>query len=1085
MDLKSGYWQVPIKKSDQVKTSFQWGNQCYKFCRLPFGYTFAGNIFSRCVAQMLDTVKLRSHVSNYIDDVVHYAKTFTDYRASLRQVFAAMRTFGIKLKPSKCSFLQSSTRFLGRVVDATGIKQDPEYTEALRKMPAPTNMRELQSLIGSLTWIRSFIETRVGEKVADNLFAHLMHPLHDLRKVSPSDKRPTFRWTKEADDAFTLMKTRLASPATISFPDYSENFILHTDASQWACGGVLTQVIKGKTRIVAAVSHTFSKAEVRWSTSEKECYGILWTVERLEKMLKGRSFVLYTDHKSLTYLDKTHFKNPKIARWQTRLSEFDFTLQYVPGVDNVFADTISRPNGHRPAVDDGPIENAGQFLKFGNSKLVVYIPSWCSDAVPKSATKVVAVHTAKILRPIDNPDVSPRLAALALEQRDDHFLDTVISAVTRATDTKKRLDLKTVIDRDDHRRAPFIKIASKLFISPTTHTLMYRHTHGSKIVVPCSLKGRYLHRAHDLSAHCGIPRMKDGLRDLWWPAMDRDVENYARSCVTCLRRKGDHGRSQKPLPGQVRRGSRPGQILCIDYVHMPNCGGKKYLLTCIDTFSRYLWAIPTTKDNAISTAKALVRHVFLNFDFIPEAIHSDRGTHFINQVVTELCRLNNIEHSISTAFHPESNGMVERSHRTLKNGLFAMGNSEGINWLDALPWVLRGMNGATNKQTNIQPRAAWFGERSKFVSDVDGAPTASSPAIFGNDVKNMVAKVASLIKVASDAADAELERKRNRMPSPSELYVGQLVYIKRPVYAKAKVSKETWVGPLRVVNTNGQVVLIKDKVGRTDWVHRSHVVPAEQRHPDIDFVHQDEEMFIWSHLTDLVEGRSPNSVPDHLSSGGGNASSRMNDNPERMRCPKPASSSNKSTCTANKSSSDNRKKPSKNPASTSHPVPPSLSTLPTSSTDARPSSLIPTSSYKTPGPSSTKSTVDTSTTRPPTRSTSGGVPTSPNMSLDSSFCSAKSSLGDPMDISTISGESEPTGQSGRSSTSQPTKSTARHDSSEKAHENRIDGEDVTGRGQKRRMSREAVHPSPSSTPKRNRSMVDRLQIKPRKKTYTK
>ena len=101
-DLANGYWQVRLKEADQVKTSFQWRSTTYKFRRVPFGYTFSGAIFSRCVAKMLDSVPMRRNVQSYVDDLIQFGKTFSDYRTSLRQLLAAVVKYGVKLKPKKC-----------------------------------------------------------------------------------------------------------------------------------------------------------------------------------------------------------------------------------------------------------------------------------------------------------------------------------------------------------------------------------------------------------------------------------------------------------------------------------------------------------------------------------------------------------------------------------------------------------------------------------------------------------------------------------------------------------------------------------------------------------------------------------------------------------------------------------------------------------------------------------------------------------------------------------------------------------------------------------------------------------------------
>ncbi|CBY12596.1 unnamed protein product [Oikopleura dioica] len=647
---------------------------------------------------------MRRNVQSYVDDLIQFGGSFTEYRESLRQLLKAVIKFGVKLKASKCQFLQREAHFLGRVITKAGVQTDPAYTRSLLSMPPPTNHRELRSLVGSLTWLKEFAEARMGEEISSHLFAHVMRPITALlvtckRGVIP----PPFQWTPEADSAFTQLKTRLANPPVISFPDFRHTFILHTDASDLACGGILTQIINGKTKLVAAVSHTFTRAEANWSVSEKECFGILWSVEKLSRLLKGTKFIIHTDHYSLTYMDKTAFRNSKIARWQSRLAEYDFVLQYIKGSKNNFADWISRPFGtdNLKSRDTGPVENAGRFLNIGNSDLVVYIPSWCTEQtnLPITARKLIAsVNVAKIIRPSPDPEMEGEMAQFAIHQQDDPFLAKITRAVRKARATSSKVDLESIIDKNDHRRVELLKIANRLSICRTSNCLVINDRRGPRAVVPEALRAAFVRRAHDLQAHCGLPRMKENLKMLWWIDMDKDCENYVRSCVSCLKTKGAHGRPQAPPSGQVQKGRFPGDILNIDYVMMKEpSNGYRYMLTCICSFSRYLWAIPVRRDNALSAAQGLTS-ICLQYDFWPRLIHSDRGLHFVNSTIDEFCKSNEILHSLTCAWRPEANGVVERAHRTLKNGLYSTCHSENMTWTKALPYVTRAMNASICKQ---------------------------------------------------------------------------------------------------------------------------------------------------------------------------------------------------------------------------------------------------------------------------------------------------------------------------------------------------------------------------------------------------
>ena len=145
-------------------------------------------------------------------------------------------------------------------------------------------------------------------------------------------------------------------------------FVLITDASNHAVAGVLIQIQNGKQRIISCVSKTLDQTQCRWSATERECFAIIFSVEKLSYFLKGpKTFTLLTDHKSLTFLDRNIFANCKISRWQERLSEYNFILQYIEGRKNTLADMFSRPfvdyNSHK--TDENP-KILGRFLKFRN-----------------------------------------------------------------------------------------------------------------------------------------------------------------------------------------------------------------------------------------------------------------------------------------------------------------------------------------------------------------------------------------------------------------------------------------------------------------------------------------------------------------------------------------------------------------------------------------------------------------------------------------------------------------------------------------------------------------------------------------------
>ena len=128
-----------------------------------------------------------------------------------------------------------------------------------------------------------------------------------------------FRWNSDADAAFNNAKRILASNKIFSLPDFSQPFTVVCDASNIAVGGALLQKIGDKQKLIATFSKTLSPTESRWSSTEREGLGLLLSIEKFDYYLRGRGFLVLTDHKALCSLDKKVLNNDKLSRWQERL----------------------------------------------------------------------------------------------------------------------------------------------------------------------------------------------------------------------------------------------------------------------------------------------------------------------------------------------------------------------------------------------------------------------------------------------------------------------------------------------------------------------------------------------------------------------------------------------------------------------------------------------------------------------------------------------------------------------------------------------------------------------------------------------
>lgn len=140
------------------------------------------------------------------------------------------------------------------------------------------------------------------------------------------------------------MLTILTEAPLLTLPDFSKDFIIVTDASGTALGAAVYQLINDDLKLITFASMHLSKAERRYSTTERELLPLVWSAKLFRHYIFGRKFKFITDHKPLVTLRKVKEKTGRIARLFAKLQEFDFDLEYVSGKSNVTADFLSRIN---------------------------------------------------------------------------------------------------------------------------------------------------------------------------------------------------------------------------------------------------------------------------------------------------------------------------------------------------------------------------------------------------------------------------------------------------------------------------------------------------------------------------------------------------------------------------------------------------------------------------------------------------------------------------------------------------------------------------------------------------------------------
>jgi hypothetical protein len=288
LDCYSGYWQIKLAEEDKLKTAFTVPSGNYQFLRLPFGLSTSPASF-----QMMMDLVLRDLIGTdccvFIDDVIVFGRTIEEHASRLEHVLERFEKARLQLHPGKCEFAQPQVEYLGYIVSKEGIKASPGKTRAVREFPVPKSATEIRSFLGLASFYRRLVPG----------FAQIAKPLTELLR-----RDVTFRWSDRQQAAFDQLKQALCSDKVLGYPDFTQPFILTTDASKVAVAAIISQVQDGVERPLSYASRQMNKCEQNYSATEAEMLAVTWGTKYYRCYLFGRRFTLRTDHSALAYLHK-------------------------------------------------------------------------------------------------------------------------------------------------------------------------------------------------------------------------------------------------------------------------------------------------------------------------------------------------------------------------------------------------------------------------------------------------------------------------------------------------------------------------------------------------------------------------------------------------------------------------------------------------------------------------------------------------------------------------------------------------------------------------------------------------------------
>ncbi|GJZ08082.1 reverse transcriptase domain-containing protein, partial [Tanacetum coccineum] len=315
IDLRSGYHQLRVREEDIPKTAFRTRYGHYEFQVMPFGLTNAPAVFMDLMNRVCKPY-LDKFVIVFIDDILIYSRNEKEHEEHLKTILELLKKEELYAKFSKCEFWIHTVKFLGHVIDSSGIHVDPAKIEAVKNWASSTTPSKIRQFLGVAGYYRRFIEG----------FYKIAKPMTEL-----TQKNQKFDWGEEQEEAFQLLKQKLCVAPILALPEGSDDFVVYCDASIKGLGAVLMQRMK----VIAYASRQLKIHKKNYTTHDLELGAVVFALKIWRHYLYGTKCVVFIDHKSLQHILNQKELNMRQRRWIELLSDYDCEIRYHPGKANV------------------------------------------------------------------------------------------------------------------------------------------------------------------------------------------------------------------------------------------------------------------------------------------------------------------------------------------------------------------------------------------------------------------------------------------------------------------------------------------------------------------------------------------------------------------------------------------------------------------------------------------------------------------------------------------------------------------------------------------------------------------------------
>ena len=297
-DLNRGFWQINMDPASVKYTAFVAMDEVYEWLVMPFGLVNSTATFTRFMKVMLQGIP---NVVHYVDDICIYTKDWETHIHALEAVLERLKKHNVTISPEKIKIGKKYIDFLGYRIGGGKVTPTAENESKIFNLSVPKSKKQVQALLRLCNFYRPFIEN----------YAEIVHPLTEITKNKDARK---FQFSGDCFKALENIKQAFRKKPILVTPQWDKPFVVSTDASSIALGACLMQEHDGILHPIQYLSRNLSKTERNYSTIERECLAIVWSLQKFQKYLLGKTFQLLTDHKPLVAFNKKKISNAKVNK---------------------------------------------------------------------------------------------------------------------------------------------------------------------------------------------------------------------------------------------------------------------------------------------------------------------------------------------------------------------------------------------------------------------------------------------------------------------------------------------------------------------------------------------------------------------------------------------------------------------------------------------------------------------------------------------------------------------------------------------------------------------------------------------------